>query len=80
MVLGAGGGLRSRALIVEVAVKSAWSRAPIDYRVELDGDAPDDVLEALVRHVDAIAEIPNSIRGATDVRLGEITIGAVGRT
>ena len=42
---------------------------PIDYEVEIDGDAPTDRIADLVRAVDRIAEIPNSIRGATEVRL-----------
>jgi organic hydroperoxide reductase OsmC/OhrA len=42
---------------------------PIDYEVEIEGDAPTERLADLVRAVDRIAEIPNSIRGATEVRL-----------
>ena len=42
---------------------------PIEVDVELDGDAPRERLEALLEEVDAIAEIPNSIRRGTDVRL-----------
>ena len=42
---------------------------PIDYEVEIEGDAPTERLAELVRAVDRIAEIPNSIRGATEVRL-----------
>jgi organic hydroperoxide reductase OsmC/OhrA len=42
---------------------------PIDYEVEVEGDAPTERLVDLVRAVDRIAEIPNSIRGATEVRL-----------
>jgi len=42
---------------------------PIDYEVEIEGDAPTNRLANLVRAVDRIAEIPNSIRGATEVRL-----------
>jgi organic hydroperoxide reductase OsmC/OhrA len=58
---------------------------PIDYEVEVEGDAPTDRLANLVRAVDRIAEIPNSIRGATEVRLvaarinGSGDIGAVER-
>ena len=42
---------------------------PIEYEVEVDGDASAEDLEDLVAHVDAIAEIPNSLRNATEVRL-----------
>jgi putative redox protein len=42
---------------------------PIVYRVEVSGDADDAALDALVAYVDSIAEIPNSIRGGTEVRL-----------
>jgi putative redox protein len=42
---------------------------PIEYTVELEGDADDDRLRALVEEVDRIAEIPNSIRRGTEVRL-----------
>jgi putative redox protein len=42
---------------------------PIDYDVEVDGDALTERLAELIRAVDRIAEIPNSIRNATEVRL-----------
>lgn len=42
---------------------------PIEYDVEVEGDAPTGRLAELVRAVDRIAEIPNSIRGGTEVRL-----------
>jgi putative redox protein len=41
----------------------------ISYSVELDGNAAKSELQALIDHVDAIAEIPNSLRNATEVRL-----------
>lgn len=46
----------------------------IAYRVEVGGDAPDDLLRDLVHHVDAIAEIPNSLRQGTEVRLAGVTV------
>lgn len=46
----------------------------IAYVVELEGRAPEDVLHSLVEHVDEIAEIPNSLRGATAVRLAKVTV------
>lgn len=42
---------------------------PIEYEVEVDGDATEEALDQLVAHVDAIAEIPNSLRSGTEVRL-----------
>lgn len=42
---------------------------PIDYEVDVTGDASPEALAELVAHVDAIAEIPNSIRRGTEVRL-----------
>jgi uncharacterized OsmC-like protein len=42
---------------------------PIEYEVEIEGDAPPERLDKLVQRVDRIAEIPNSLRSGTDVRL-----------
>jgi uncharacterized OsmC-like protein len=42
---------------------------PIEYQVELSGDATEEALADLVAYVDGIAEIPNSIRRGTEVRL-----------
>jgi uncharacterized OsmC-like protein len=47
---------------------------PIAYSVELAGDAPEERLRELVAHVDRIAEIPNSLRGGTPVRLEAATV------
>ena len=41
----------------------------IQYEVEVAGDASDDRLSALIDQVDGIAEIPNSLRQGTPVRL-----------
>jgi uncharacterized OsmC-like protein len=46
----------------------------IGYDVEIEGDAPEGRLRELVEHVDRIAEIPNSLRGATEVRLTGTTV------
>ena len=40
--------------------------------VEIEGDASAERLEELVAHVDRIAEIPNSLRLGTAVRLGSV--------
>jgi putative redox protein len=42
---------------------------PIEVEVEVDGDAPAERLAELVRLVDRVAEIPNSLRRGTQVRL-----------
>jgi uncharacterized OsmC-like protein len=47
---------------------------PVGYAVEIEGDASPEVLGALVHDVDAIAEVPNSLRAGTPVRLGEVTV------
>ena len=47
---------------------------PVVYEVELTGDASREQLEELVWHVDAIAEIPNSLRRGTPVKLGGVRI------
>jgi uncharacterized OsmC-like protein len=47
---------------------------PVAYDVEIAGDASAEQLQALVAHVDAIAEIPNSVRRGTEVRLGRVQV------
>jgi putative redox protein len=42
----------------------------ISYEVELEGNATAERLRELLEHVDRIAEIPNSLRSGTQVRLG----------
>jgi len=76
----AGIGLRA----VRVRVRGDFSgdpavSEPIDYEVELEGDAPRERLEALAAHVDEIAEIPNSLRRATEVRLTRAVASALTR-
>ncbi len=41
----------------------------IRYEVEVAGNVPEDQLRALVDQVDEVAEIPNSLRRGTNVRL-----------
>ncbi len=53
---------------------------PIDYDVELEGDAPEDRLRALLEETDRIAEIPTSIRRGTEVRLRGATVRGAGRS
>ncbi len=47
---------------------------PVAYDVEVAGDAPREQLQELVAHVDAIAEIPNSVRRGTPVKLRQVDI------
>lgn len=46
----------------------------VSYEVELSGDADDEALRDLIDHVDRIAEIPNSLRSGTPVRLRRAAI------
>lgn len=48
--------------------------AGIGYSVEVWGDAPAAALRELVERVDSIAEIPNSLRRGTSVRLSETRV------
>jgi putative redox protein len=66
---------------VRVAVHGDFSGEPavsdpISYEVELVGDASREQLEELAAHVDAIAEIPNSVRRGTEVRLTGIGVSS----
>jgi uncharacterized OsmC-like protein len=47
---------------------------PVSYDVELSGDASSEQLEQLIAHVDAIAEIPNSMRNGTQVKLAGVAV------
>jgi putative redox protein len=47
---------------------------PVTYEVALAGDGTREQLEELVAHVDAIAEIPNSVRQGTEVKLAGVEI------
>ena len=46
----------------------------VSYDVEVRGDAPLEALHELVAHVDAIAEIPNSVRRGTSVKLRNVQV------
>lgn len=72
-----GRGIRLTA--VRVVVRGDFSgdpavSDPVVYDVEIAGDATADQLQELVAHVDAIAEIPNSVREGTEVRLGRVHV------
>lgn len=62
---------------VKVDVRGDFTGSPpvstdVTYDVEIAGDAPREQLDALIKHVDDIAEIPSSMRRGTAVRLGAI--------
>jgi uncharacterized OsmC-like protein len=66
---------------VRVVVRGDFSGDPavseaVTYDVEVSGDATAEELEELVAHVDAIAEIPNSVRRGTEVRLGGCAVAS----
>ena len=68
---------------VQVVVRGDFTGNPavssdVEYDVSLEGDAPEDQLQALVARVDEIAEIPNSLRRGTAVRLGRARVLATG--
>jgi uncharacterized OsmC-like protein len=50
--------------------------ADVEYDVEVEGGATPERLRELVEHVDRIAEIPNSLRHGTRVRLAGATADA----
>lgn len=59
---------------VVITVDGDFSGSPavsagIDYTVEVEGDATDAELADLVKYVDEIAEIPNSLRRGTPVKI-----------
>jgi putative redox protein len=64
---------------VRVRVRGDFAGDPpvstaVEYEVEISGDADPERLRELVDHVDRIAEIPNSLRGATPVKLGDVQV------
>jgi len=64
---------------VVVTAEGAFAGDPavstgVSYTVEVSGQASDEALRDLVRLVDEIAEIPNSLRRGTEVRLGGVIV------
>lgn len=64
---------------VEVTVDGGFTGDPavsteVTYHVTLGGDAPAGRLRELVTLVDGLAEIPNSLRRGTAVRLGTVLV------
>jgi organic hydroperoxide reductase OsmC/OhrA len=48
---------------------------PIEFDIGVAGEADEAALRDLVAHVDRIAEIPNSLRRGTEVRLADVRVG-----
>jgi putative redox protein len=68
-------GIELHRVVVRVSGDFAGDPAvseEIGYEVEIAGDASEDRLQALVKRVDEIAEIPNSLRRGTLVRLSGV--------
>jgi len=68
---------------VRVVVRGDFSGNPavsddVSYDVELGGAATPDELQRLAEHVDAIAEIPNSVRRDTKVKLTDVRAVSTG--
>jgi putative redox protein len=70
---------RVRVTVLRDYVGNPAVSTPIEYEVELGGDASEDALRNLVERVDEIAEIPNSIRQGTEVRLASVLVSAARR-
>lgn len=77
--------LELRLTRVVITARGEFTGSPqvsggVGYSVEVWGDAPAAALSELVARVDAIAEIPNSLRRGTAVRLSEARVhGSDGR-
>lgn len=59
---------------VRVSVRSEYGgqptvSGPIELEVDVEGDAPPERMAELIHLVDRVAEIPNSLRAGTEVRL-----------
>ncbi|MBZ5598277.1 MAG: OsmC family protein [Acidobacteriia bacterium] len=63
---------------VQVRVDADWGGEPVraqnlSFSVTVEAEAAEAEIVELIRHTDRVAEIPNSLRLATQVRLAEIT-------
>ncbi len=64
--------------VVSDYVEDPAVSTPIEYQVEMEGDATEDALRELVNGVNKIAEIPNSIRRGTEVLLTSVRVDGSG--
>lgn len=65
-------GIAMREVRVEVEGEFGAPGEParnVVYRVTVDGDAPDEILDDLVRHTDTVAEVQNTLRNGVRVEL-----------
>jgi uncharacterized OsmC-like protein len=63
---------------VQVTVSADWGGDPVraqnvTYSVKIEADAPQEAIQQLIRHTDQVAEIPNSLRYGTEVKLVNAT-------
>lgn len=59
---------------VQVTVSADWGGDPVraqnvTYSVRIEAEAPQEVIQKLIRHTDQVAEIHNSLRYGTEVTL-----------
>lgn len=62
---------------VQITVRADWGGDPVraqnvTFDVVVEADAPEDQIVDLIRHTDRVAEIPNSLRLGTEVKLSAI--------
>lgn len=67
--------------VVQVEVEADWAGEPpratnLSFSVRVESSAPRAEIEKLIRHTDAIAEIPNSLRHGTEVKLRGFEVGS----
>jgi putative redox protein len=63
---------------IQVRVQADWGGDPVraqnvSFSVIVEADATQQEIEDLIRHTDRVAEIPNSLRLGTDVKLAQAT-------
>jgi putative redox protein len=63
---------------VRVTVTADWGGDPVraqnvSFSVVVEADAGEQEIQELIRHTDRVAEIPNSLRMGTEVKLSETT-------
>lgn len=68
---------------VLVTVRADWAGDPVraqnvSFDVSVEANAPEEAILELIRHTDRVAEIPNSLRLGTEVKLG-VTKAIAGR-